>query len=222
MNRNDDLALMFSGGKDSVAAFLRLRDTGPPRWLVTTCNEDSGRVALHGTSIDLLRRQAERLGVPLVAVPLPGDCDNATYLRRVAEGLSPLKRKGLARIAFGDLFLEDIRAFREDQCSDLGLDPVFPIWGEDTASMAERLPREGLDARVCCVDGAKIDAAALGRRWTPDWLADYAPDADPCGENGEFHTFVVDAPVFQAPIAVRPGRTVLSGGRFRMLDLRPA
>jgi len=222
MTRNDDLALMFSGGKDSVAAFMRLGTADRPRWLVTTCNEDNARVALHGTSIDLLRLQADRLGVPLVAIPLPESCDNATYLRRVAEGLSPLKREGLGRIAFGDLFLDDIRAFREAQCRDLDLAPVFPLWGEDTAAMAERLPREGLDARVCCVDTDRIDPVALGRRWTPRWLAAYAPGADPCGENGEFHTFVVDAPVFRAPITVRSGRTELSGGRFRMLDLRPA
>ncbi|MBY6204044.1 Dph6-related ATP pyrophosphatase [Halomonas denitrificans] len=222
MNRDGDLALMFSGGKDSLAAFMRLDGSDRPRWLVTTYNEENDRVALHGTPIGLLRLQADRLGVALFEIPLPGDCDNSTYLGRVADGLAPLKQEGLARLAFGDLFLDDIRAFREAQCGDLGLEPVFPIWGEDTASMAERLPREGLDARVCCVDTETIDAAALGRRWTPQWLVDYAPDADPCGENGEFHTFVVDAPVFRAPIAVRPGRTVLSGGRFRMLDLQPA
>ncbi len=222
MTRNDPLALMFSGGKDSVAAFMRLGRSDRPRWLVTTFNETNDRVALHGTPIGLLRLQADRLGVALVEIALPADCDNATYLARVADGLAPLQREGLARIAFGDLFLDDIREFREGQCRDLGLVPAFPIWGDDTASLAERLPREGLDARVCCVDTERVAPAALGRRWTPRWLADYAPGADPCGENGEFHTFVVDAPVFHAPIAVRSGRTELSRGRFCMLDLQPA
>lgn len=221
MSRADDLALMFSGGKDSVAACIALAGTGRPRWLITTCGESDERVAIHGTHRRLIELQAERLGGQSVVVPLPGSCDNGTYIARIGAAVEPLIDRGLRRLAFGDLFLEDIRAFREAQCRDLGLSAEFPLWGEDTAELARRLVEIGVDARICSVDAERIDPSNLGRRWTPEWLASLPAGIDPCGENGEFHTLVVDAPVMRSPIDVVAGEVAISHGRFHMLDLRP-
>ncbi|NKI36506.1 ATP-binding protein [Wenzhouxiangella sp. XN79A] len=221
MKYADDLALMFSGGKDSMAAFMTLAETAAPRWLVTTCSDHDRRIAIHGTRVELVQRQAERMGCELVIVGLPDGCDNATYRTRIAAAAEPLLEQGLRRLAFGDLFLGDIRAFRETQCAALGLKAEFPIWGRDPRDLAERLPGEGLDARVCSVDAERIDPAELGARWSPDWLARLDSSIDPCGENGEFHTLVVDAPLFHSPIRVTPGEVRISVQRFHMLDLCP-
>jgi len=221
MDRADDLALMSSGGKDSVAACMALAGTGRPRWLITTCGETDERVAIHGTRRGVIELQAEQLGAEPVIVPLPEACDNQTYRARVRAAVEPLIGQGLRRLAFGDLFLDDVRAFREAQCRDLGLRAEFPLWGQSTAKLAWRLADAGIDARICSVDAERVDPANLGRRWTPKWLETLGPGIDPCGENGEFHTLVVDAPVMHSPIDVVPGQVSISFGRFHMLDLRP-
>jgi len=213
---------MFSGGKDSLAALMRLNED--PAWrverLITTFNESIGRIALHGTPLALLRRQADALDLPLTEIGLPEDCDNPTYLVRVERALEPLRDSGLQHVAFGDLFLADIREFRETQMAGLGMTPLFPLWRSDTRELAHELIDAGLRARICCVDLASLPVEVLGRTWDRELLAELPAGVDPCGENGEFHTLVVDAPVMRHSLDVAPGDTHVSHQRFCMLDLQ--
>ena len=215
---------MFSGGKDSLAALMRLQDD--PAWqverLITSFNDTNGRTALHGTPLALLRRQADALDLPLTEIGLPENCDNETYLVRVGQALKPLRDSGVQHVAFGDLFLTDIREFREAQMADLGMTPLFPLWQSDTTELAHDLIDAGLRARVCCVDLQVLSADLLGRYWDHKMLAELPEGVDPCGENGEFHTLVVDAPIMQYPLEVVAGDTHISHDRFCMLDLQPA
>jgi uncharacterized protein (TIGR00290 family) len=192
--------------------------------LVTTVNrgegEGSARVAVHGVRRELLDRQAAALGLPLVAVELPFPCPNEVYEREVAEALAPLRGRGVATAVFGDLFLEDVRAYREEQMAALGIALVFPLWGHDTAELARAMLAAGVDARLVCVDTGQLDAAFAGRSFDAELLADLPAGCDPCGENGEFHTFVTSAPGFREAVAVEPG-PVTVGGRFARADLRP-
>lgn len=215
---------MFSGGKDSLAALMRLHDA--PGWsverLVTTVNETSQRTALHGTPLALLRRQAAALDLSLTEIGLPEDCDNATYLARVAHALEPLRTGGLEHVAFGDLYLSDIRKFREAQMRALAMTPLFPLWQADTTELADEMIGAGVKARLCCVDLQVLSADLLGRLWDHALLAQLPEGVDPCGENGEFHTLVVDAPVMQHSLEVVAGDTHVSHDRFCMLDFQPA
>ena len=217
--------LMSSGGKDSVAALLALQqsDQWRPAGLITTYNERNQRVALHGTPIDLLQLQADRFNLPLQAIGLPPDCDNAGYEMRIAECLSSLSPNHDRRIAFGDLFLEDIRVYREQQFEAIGWKPIFPLWRQDTSAFCLNLIRQGVRAMVCCVDLEVLDASFLGREWNEDWLSELPDGVDPAGENGEFHTFVFDAPGMRSPISIKAGsRREISHGRFCMLDVQQA
>ena len=214
--------MMFSGGKDSLAALMRLNDD--PAWrverLITTFSENSERIALHGTPLALLRRQADALDLPLTEIGLPEDCDNQSYLARVARALEPLRAGGIHHVAFGDLFLADIREFREAQMAEVGMTPLFPLWHTDTTELACELIDAGVKARVCCVDLEVLSADLLGRIWDRELLAELPAGVDPCGENGEFHTLVIDAPVMQHSLDVVPGHTHVSHQRFCMLDLQ--
>lgn len=215
---------MFSGGKDCLAALAALHqspDIEPVR-LATTYNEDAGRVALHGTPLALLRLQADALGLPLAEIGLPADCDNDTYIARVAHGLAPLADDGVSVIAFGDIHLADIREFRERQFDDSGFRLEFPIWGRDTGALARGQIERGVEALVCCVDLEVLPEAMLGRIWNRKFIDELPDSADPCGENGEFHTFVVSAPEMRRRIDVCTGARHVSHGRFCMLDLQPA
>lgn len=215
---------MFSGGKDSVAALLRLR-AAPGRAtgrLIATVSERDGRVPLHGTPRALLQAQADALGLPLTVIELPEGCDNATYTRRLADVLLPWKERGLQSVAFGDLFLADIRRFRERQLTELGLAALFPLWGEDTAELAEALIADGLEAVVCGVDTQVLPERALGAAWDRNFIAALPAGCDPCGENGEFHTLVTRAPGMHGRLAIEPVGRRFSHDRFCMLDLRLA
>lgn len=213
--------VLSSGGKDSIYMVDRL--LGDSDWriasLVTTINERNGRVAMHGTSRELITAQANAIGLPLSLVPLPEDCDNVTYEQRLAAELEPWREQGVRHVACGDLFLADIRQWREALFARLGFEPVFPLWQEPTAAMAGDLIARGFRARLCCVDTHLLDQDFLGRDLDQDLLADLPDSVDPCGENGEFHTFVHDGPIFRYPIRIQSGATVMSHDRFAMLDL---
>lgn len=189
------------------------------RSLVTTVNETNARVAMHGTPEDLIRAQAESLGVPLVLIPLPEDCDNAEYERRLADGLKPFHDDGVRHVACGDLFLADIRRWREALFERLGWNPVFPIWEEPTDRLAQALINGGWKLTVTCVDTDKLAKPFLGRAFDQDFLDELPDGVDPCGENGEFHSFVHDGPGFRWPLEITTGRTVTAHGRFAMLEL---
>ena len=215
--------LMSSGGKDSMATLLNLQQSRhwQPVGLITTYNERNRRVALHGTPLDLLQAQAEQLHLPLHSIGLPPDCDNENYEARVARALQPLRSDACSTIAFGDLFLEDIRGYRERQFESIGWRPIFPLWQQETLSFSLNTIRSGVRAMICCVDLEVLDESFLGREWNEEWLSQLPDGVDPAGENGEFHTFVFDAPGMQRPIPIKAGSTrEISHGRFCMLDLQ--
>lgn len=217
------VALSWSGGKDSALALLALRqDRGVDvACLVTSVTTEYDRVSVHGVRRSLLREQANRLGLPLFEIPLPPSCTNAGYEAAFLEGLHEMRRgvPGVAAVAFGDLFLEDVRAYRERLLAGSGFAPMFPVWGRDTALLSNDFLRDGFAARVVCVDCTLLDPSFAGRAYDASLLIDLPLTVDPCGERGEFHTFVSDGPGFSAPVAYRVGTTVMREGRFMFCDL---
>ncbi len=212
--------LSWSSGKDSAysLAVLRRRAEIEVVGLVTTLNADANRVAMHGVRRQLLEQQARSVGLPLLAVDLPWPCTNEQYESIMSEVVGTAVAQGVSVMAFGDLFLEDIRAYRERQLDGSGLRPTFPLWGRDTTTLASDMIRDGIRATISCVDGAQLDAEFAGRSFDERLLRDLPPSADPCGEKGEFHTFAWDGPGFDEPIPIRVGDTVVRDG-FHFTDL---
>ena len=188
--------------------------------LLTTINESADRVAMHGVRRALLEAQAEAAGVPLYAVPLPWPCTNQDYEERMAGACRRAVADRFDTIAFGDLFLRDVRDYRERQLAGSGLTPLFPLWESPTPSLAREMIDGGLRARLSCIDSKALYAGFAGREFDRALLNDLPPAADPCGENGEFHTFAYDGPMFRAPIAIMRGETRAIGG-FIYADLLP-
>ncbi|RDD64805.1 ATP-binding protein [Thalassococcus profundi] len=208
--------LSWSSGKDCAHALHVCRREGiaDVRALLTTVNEEAGRVAMHGTRRALLDAQAAALGLPLIAVSLPWPCSNAEYESRMARATADIAARGLTHIVFGDLFLEDIRAYREEKLAGSGLTPLFPLFGTpaDTPRLAQEMMASGLRARIVTCNPEKLDPAFAGRTWDRALLDDLPAGVDPCGENGEFHTVVTDSPEFAAPIPHARGETVMRDG----------
>ena len=198
--------LAWSSGKDSAWALHMLRrrnvEVGA---LLTTINEAADRVAMHGVRRTLAEAQSEAAGVPLWKVPLPWPCTNEDYESRMAEACRRAVAEGFDAIAFGDLFLRNVRDYRERQLAGSGLTPLFPLWEIPTASLARDMIAAGLRARITCVDSTVLDGGFAGREFDHRLLADLPERVDPCGENGEFHTFVCDGPMFRAPVEVEAG-----------------
>jgi uncharacterized protein (TIGR00290 family) len=215
--------LSWSSGKDSAWALHRLRQAEEVELvgLVTTVNEAAGRVAMHAVRESLLQAQAAAAGLPLWRVPIPSPCSNEQYAAAMTGLLARARAEGVAAMAFGDLFLADVRAYRERQLAGTGVEPRFPLWGADTAALARQMLAAGLRARVTCVDPRQLDASFAGREFDAGFLADLPPAVDPCGERGEFHTFAFAGPMFAAPIAVEAGPVVERDG-FVFADLLPA
>jgi uncharacterized protein (TIGR00290 family) len=217
------MALSWSGGKDSALALRELRrvpDRGP-RVLMTTVTAEYERVSMHGVRRELLRCQARAVGVPLVEVEIPADCSNEVYEQRLGRALAEGMLADAQTIAFGDLFLVDIRAYREQRLNRVGKQATFPLWGRDTSALAREFIAAGFEAVVVCVDPHQLDPSLAGRRFDAKFLADLPPHVDPCGENGEFHTFVCAGPVFSAPIECEIGETRERDG-FAFCDVLPA
>jgi uncharacterized protein (TIGR00290 family) len=212
----------WSGGKDSALALASLR--ADPFYevvgLLTAVTTDFDRVSIHGIRRSILEAQADRLTLPLVAAAIHHGADNAAYERSWARAVASA-RSALGRVdavAYGDLFLEDVRAYRERQCAKLAVEPIFPLWGEDTFELAKRAIREGYVAYLTCIDTKQLHASFAGRAFDSELLADLPESVDPCGERGEFHTCVVRAPTFSRPIAVVQGTAVLRDDRFQYCD----
>jgi uncharacterized protein (TIGR00290 family) len=186
--------------------------------LLTTVNERAGRVAMHAVRLDLLAAQAQAVGLPVWPVPLPSPCTNAQYEAAMTAVLERARAAGITVVAFGDLFLEDIRRYREEQLAAVGLAPLFPLWGCPTGDLAQEMVRAGLQARLTCVDPRHLPAAWAGRAFDAAFLAELPPAVDPCGERGEFHTCVTGGPLFAQPLVVRPGPVVEREG-FVVADL---
>ena len=202
--------LSWSSGKDSAYALCEARRLGLADviGLLTTLSAAYDRVAMHGVRASLLDRQIAALGLPSLKVTLPSPCSNEVYEARLASACLQLKDQGVRHIVFGDLYLEDIRAYRERQLAALGMSAIFPLWQRDTAALAREMIASGLEAYLVCVDPRRLDRSFAGRRFDSALLADLPPDVDPCGENGEFHTVVSAGPMFAAPLAVRVGEIV--------------
>jgi uncharacterized protein (TIGR00290 family) len=188
--------------------------------LLTTVNHTHERVAMHAVRESLLDMQAVQVSLPLVKVPIPSPCPNAVYEQAMSEAMERARTEGVRHIVFGDLFLEDIRAYREKQLVVCGMTPVFPIWGRDTRRLAEEMIARGLSAHLTCIDPRKLDRSFAGRKFDSKLLDDLPPGIDPCGENGEFHTCVSAGPMFRKPIPVTVGKIVERNG-FVFADLLP-
>jgi len=213
--------LAWSSGKDSAWTLHVLRQQGiHVGALLTTLNEAFARVAMHGVRASLLEAQAESIGLPVWQVQLPWPCTNEDYEARMAGACRRAVAEGFDSIAFGDLFLRDVRQYREHQLAGSGLAPLFPLWEIPTARLAREMIAAGVRARITCVDSKALDARFAGREFDASFLADLPASADPCGENGEFHTFVYDGPVFRSPISVEGGEIRDVGG-FIYADLIP-
>jgi uncharacterized protein (TIGR00290 family) len=218
----DDVLFCWSGGKDSAMALHALQAAGTCRItaLLTTITEEYNRISMHGVRRALLERQAESLGLPLHAVLIPPQCINATYEERMKEALAEYSARGVARVAFGDIFLEDLRLYRERKLAEAGMSALFPIWKRDTRELARDFVRLGFQAITVCVDPRVLDPSFSGRLLDASFFSDLPPGVDPCGENGEFHTFVFDGPIFKSPIPFRTGERVMRDG-FCFCDLLP-
>ncbi len=215
--------LSWSSGKDSAWTLetARRRAEFDIVALLTTVNREHSRVAMHAVRESLLEAQAAAAGLPLVKVPLPSPCPNGAYEQAMAEAMAQARAEGVAHILFGDLFLEDIRKYREAQLARCGMVPVFPLWRLDTRALAQAMVAAGLRAVLTCVDPAKLDRSFAGREFDAGLLAALPARVDPCGENGEFHTFAFAGPMFRAPIAIAPGEVVERDG-FVFADFLPA
>jgi uncharacterized protein (TIGR00290 family) len=217
--------LAWSSGKDSAWSLHLLRQDPNicVAGLLTTINERFDRVAMHAVRRSLLELQCEALGLPLWPVAIPWPCSNPEYEAQMGDACRRAVAEGIDIIAFGDLFLTDIRAYRERQLAGTGLEPVFPVWDLPTDSLAREMIRSGMRARITCVDPKILPASFAGREFDERLLADLPPGVDPCGENGEFHTFVYDGPMFRQPVPIGVGDIVERDGFvFADLDVRLA
>jgi uncharacterized protein (TIGR00290 family) len=217
------VVVAWSSGKDAAHALHLLRT----EWraevvgLLTTMNARAGRVAMHAVREQLLRRQAEAVGLPVHLVPIPSPCSNAEYEAAMGAAVRALYEHGVRHVAFGDLFLDDVRRYREERLRGTGIEPLFPLWGRDTRELAREMQAQGVRATLTCVDPRVLPAAFAGRQWDAALLGELPPAVDPCGERGEFHTFVTDGPAFRTPVAVEHGEVVERDG-FVFADLLPA
>jgi uncharacterized protein (TIGR00290 family) len=218
----EDVVFCWSGGKDSAMALHALGAEPGVRiaGLLTTVTEEYDRISMHGVRRALLEQQAESLGLPLHVVLIPPECVNATYEARMKDALEQHLARGVRRVAFGDIFLEDLRVYREQNLAKVGMEAVFPIWKRDTRELARELIRLGFRAIAVCIDPRVLDSSFAGRELDESFFSDLPPGVDPCGENGEFHTFVFDGPIFRTPIRFRAGETVHRDG-FYFCDLLP-
>jgi uncharacterized protein (TIGR00290 family) len=203
------ILLSWSSGKDSAWALhlLNQQHPGSVHGLLTTVNQAMNRVAMHGVHIDILEAQARAAGLPLQVVQIPHPCPNEIYEERMSQAIADARATGFTHVAFGDLFLEDIRRYREEKLAGTGLEPLFPVWGIPTRALAAQMIEGGLRARLACIDTRVLDARFAGRKFDAALLRDLPESVDACGERGEFHSCVFAGPMFTQPIALDVGRT---------------
>lgn len=213
-SRMKRVLLSWSSGKDSAWALHILRQDAAIEvvGLLTTLNEEFQRVAMHGTRRSVLEAQAEAAGLPLCVVPLPWPCANEVYEQRMAEACQRALNENVDAIAFGDLFLTDVRAYREPQLKPTGLEPLFPLWDLPTPALAREMIAGGLRCKLGCVDARQLPASLAGRDFDSALLDEFPPSVDPCGERGEFHTCIYDGPMFTTPLTLNSGQVVNRDG----------
>jgi uncharacterized protein (TIGR00290 family) len=220
-NNKEPVVLSWSGGKDSamVAYHLLASQKYEIAALLTTVTEDFDRISMHGVRCELLERQAESLAIPLHKVMIPKDCPNEIYENRMKEAFTHFKARGLTKIAFGDLFLEDIRQYRDERLAQAGMTGLYPIWLRDTDELVRTFIGLGFKAKLSCVDTQAIDASFAGREIDASLLQDLPRSADPCGEHGEYHSFVYAGPIFSKTIDCKAGETTMRSSRFNYCDI---
>jgi uncharacterized protein (TIGR00290 family) len=204
------ILLSWSSGKDSAWALhlLRRDRIGEVAGLLTSINETAGRVSMHGVREEILRAQADAAGLPLMTIPLPWPCTNEVYEARLRQAVDLAAAEGFTHVAFGDLFLEDVRRYREDRMASTGLVPMFPVWGLSTAKLARDMIDGGLRARLSTIDPRVMPRELIGAEFDASLLAALPASVDPCGERGEFHTCVTAGPMFSRPLAIERGEVV--------------
>lgn len=214
------ILVSWSSGKDSAWTLhtIRAERIGTPAALLTTVNEAAERVAMHAVRMEVLDAQAAAAGLPLIVVRIPSPCSNEIYEQRMAEACRAVVADGFTHVAFGDLFLEDVRRYREERLAGSGLTPIFPLWNRPTDTLARDMIAGGLQARLTCVDPRQLPREFAGRSFDAALLRDLPGSVDPCGERGEFHTCVTAGPMFSSPLTVEPGATVERDG-FIFADL---
>jgi uncharacterized protein (TIGR00290 family) len=206
--------MSWSSGKDSAWTVHVLRQRGGVELggLLTTINEAAQRVAMHAVRVEVLQAQADALGLPLWQIPIPSPCPNEVYERVMAAAVQRAVAEGFTQIAFGDLFLEDVRRYREERLAGTGLTPLFPLFGADTPALAREMIAAGVRARITCLNPKILDRSFAGREFDAALLADLPPGVDPCAERGEFHTCAYDGPMFSRPVPIETGVTVERDG----------
>jgi len=214
MTAREPILFCWSGGKDSAMALHTLlqRKDIHIEALLTTVTEGFERISMHGVRRDLLQRQAQSVGLPLHEVRIPPQCINPVYEARMEAALRLYLEKGVRKVAFGDIFLEDLRAYREKNLARVGMTAIFPIWKQDTRELIRSFHANRFRAVAVCVDPKILAPSFAGRELDESFFRDLPPQADPCGENGEFHTFVFDGPIFHSPIPIRTGEIVNRDG----------
>jgi uncharacterized protein (TIGR00290 family) len=223
MAQSEPIALAWSGGKDSSLALDALRQNPKSKVvaLVTTLTESYNRISMHGVRRELLLAQAEAVGLPLAEVWIPPKADNATYESRMAEALMRLRDEtGIRHIAFGDIFLEDLKQYREKQLAVLGLQGVFPLWKRDTRELATEFVDSGFRGITVCIDPCRLERGFIGRALDSAFFAELPPNCDPCGENGEYHSFVYSGPDWKREVAFIRGE-IVERDSFLFQDLLP-
>jgi uncharacterized protein (TIGR00290 family) len=218
---SEKVLFAWSGGKDSAMALYTLQKdcSFEVAALLTTVTEDYGRISMHGVREELLERQAESLGFPLEKVYIPAGASGEEYEKRMGEKLLSFQGSGVTGVAFGDIFLEDLRKYREEKLKGAGMKGFFPVWKQSTSDLARVFIDSGFKAVVVCVDSKVLNKDFAGRMFDRQFLSDLPAAVDPCGENGEFHTFVYDGPIFHQKIGCRTGEVVLRDNRFYYCDL---
>jgi uncharacterized protein (TIGR00290 family) len=218
----ESVLFCWSGGKDSAMALDAVGRCPDVRVtsLLATITEGYDRISMHGVRRELLERQADSIGLPLREVFIPPDCVNPVYEARMGEAMQAEYARGIRKVVFGDIFLEDIRAYRERNLARIGMTGLFPLWKQDTRQLARHLVAAGFRAVTVCVDSRVLEPGFAGRELDESFFRDLPPGVDPCGENGEFHTFVFDGPIFRAPVSFTRGE-VVERGSFHFCDLIP-
>ncbi len=219
----EKVLLTWSGGKESAMALYELRRSHDYEVaaLLTTVTEDYNRISMHGVQTTLLEMQAECLGLAMEKVSITKNSSNEEYEATMRDKLVDYQRRGVSSVVFGDIFLEDVRRYREENLSKIGMRGFFPLWKRDTTELAHTFIELGFKAVVTCVDSDVLDRAFVGRVFDEQFLSQLPPAVDPCGENGEFHSFVCDGPIFRKRVSHKKGEVVLRDNRFYYCDLIP-